>query len=447
MMITKMALPRRTFLRGVGATLALPFLDAMVPALTAMSRTAAAPTPRLAFTYVPNGVIFDGWTPSTNGAGFELPSILAPLQGHRDQVVVVSNLALRTGEAAEGEGAGNHSRASASWLNAVRPKKTTGADIRAGTTIDQIAANAIGQDTPLRSLEVAAMDFTAVGGCDVGYACTYSNTISWRTPTTPLPMQTNPRVIFERLFGEVGRGIDVRRRELAEDRSILDAIAGQVDGLQRQLGAADQARVQDYLQSVREVELRIQRMEQRVDADLALPDTPLGVPGSYDDHASLLYELQALAFQTDVTRVSSIMLGKEASPQAYPHIGAPEAHHAVSHHGGKVNEIEMHAKINTYHVSLFTHFLDRLKAIPDGDGTLLDNTLLLYGSGMGNGDLHEHVPVPALVAGGAWGQLKGGRHIRYEKETPMANLLVSILEKTGLEVESIGDSTGRLSEL
>jgi len=447
MMITKMALPRRTFLRGVGATLALPFLDAMVPALTAMSRTAAAPTRRLAFTYVPNGVIFDGWTPSTNGAGFELPSILAPLQGHRDQVVVVSNLALRTGEAAEGEGAGNHSRASASWLNAVRPKKTTGADIRAGTTIDQIAANAIGQDTPLRSLEVAAMDFTAVGGCDVGYACTYSNTISWRTPTTPLPMQTNPRVIFERLFGEVGRGIDVRRRELAEDRSILDAIAGQVDGLQRQLGAADQARVQDYLQSVREVELRIQRMEQRVDADLALPDTPLGVPGSYDDHASLLYELQALAFQTDVTRVSSIMLGKEASPQAYPHIGAPEAHHAVSHHGGKVNEIEMHAKINTYHVSLFTHFLDRLKAIPDGDGTLLDNTLLLYGSGMGNGDLHEHVPVPALVAGGAWGQLKGGRHIRYEKETPMANLLVSILEKTGLEVESIGDSTGRLSEL
>ena len=379
MMITKMALPRRTFLRGVGATLALPFLDAMVPALTAMSRTAAAPTRRLGFTYVPNGVIFDGWTPTTDGAGFELPSILTPLEGHRDQVVVVSNLALRTGEAAEGEGAGNHSRASASWLNAVRPKKTTGADIRAGTTIDQIAANAIGQDTPLRSLEVAAMDFTAVGGCDVGYACTYSNTVSWRTPTTPLPMQTNPRVIFERLFGEVGRGIDVRRRELAEDRSILDAIAGQVDGLQRQLGAADQARVQDYLQSVREVELRIQRMEQRVDSDLALPDTPLGVPGSYDDHASLLYELQALAFQTDVTRVSSIMLGKEASPQAYPHIGVPEAHHAVSHHGGKVNEVEMHAKINTYHVTLFTHFLDRLRATPDGDGTLLDHTLLLYG--------------------------------------------------------------------
>ncbi len=447
MMITKMALPRRTFLRGVGATLALPFLDAMVPALTAMSRTAAAPTRRLGFTYVPNGVIFDGWTPTTDGAGFELPSILTPLEGHRDQVVVVSNLALRTGEAAEGEGAGNHSRASASWLNAVRPKKTTGADIRAGTTIDQIAANAIGQDTPLRSLEVAAMDFTAVGGCDVGYACTYSNTVSWRTPTTPLPMQTNPRVIFERLFGEVGRGIDVRRRELAEDRSILDAIAGQVDGLQRQLGAADQARVQDYLQSVREVELRIQRMEQRVDSDLALPDTPLGVPGSYDDHASLLYELQALAFQTDVTRVSSIMLGKEASPQAYPHIGVPEAHHAVSHHGGKVNEVEMHAKINTYHVTLFTHFLDRLRATPDGDGTLLDHTLLLYGSGMGNGDLHEHVPVPALVAGGAWGQLKGGRHIRYEEETPMANLLVSILEKTGLEVESVGDSTGRISEL
>ena len=447
MMITKMALPRRTFLRGVGATIALPLLDAMVPALTAMSRTAAAPIRRLGFTYVPNGVIFDEWTPTTSGAGFELSPILAPLEQHRDQVVVISNLALRTGEAAEGEGAGNHSRASATWLNAVRPKHTQGADIRAATTIDQIAANAIAEDTPLRSLEVAAMDFTAVGTCD-NYACTYSNTISWRTPTTALPMQTNPRVVFERLFGEVGRGIDVRRRELAEDRSILDAIAEQAHGLlQRQLGADDQARVRDYLESVREVELRIQRMEQRVDADLALPDTPLGVPGSYDDHARVLYDLQALAFQTDVTRVCSMMMGKEASPQAYPHIGVPEAHHAVSHHGGKVNEIEMHAKINTYHITLFSQFLDRLRATPDGDGSLLDHTLLLYGSGMGNGNHHEHVPVPALLAGGAWGTIKGGRHIRYEKETPMANLLVSILEKTGLEIESLGDSTGRISEL
>ena len=447
MMITKKALPRRTFLRGIGATVALPFLDAMVPAATAMSRTAAAPARRLAFTYVPNGVILDRWTPAATGAGFELPSILAPLAGHRDQIVVVSNVALRAAEAAEGEGAGNHSRASATWLSATRPKKTAGADIRGGTTIDQVAANAIGQDTPLRSLEVAAMDFTAVGGCDVGYACTYSNTISWRTPTTPLPMQTNPRVVFERLFGEVGRGVDVRRRELAEDRSILDAVAGHVEGLKGQLGAADRARVSDYLESLREVEQRIQRMERRVATDLSLPDTPVGVPGSYDDHASLLYELQALAFQTDVTRVASIMLGREASPQAYPHIGVPEAHHAVSHHGGADHVIELHAKINTYHISLFSQFLDRLRATPDGDGTLLDHTLLLYGSGMGNGNAHEHVPVPALVAGGAWGTLQGGRHLQLEKEHPHANLLVSILEKTGLEVESIGDSTGRISEL
>ena len=318
MMITKMALPRRTFLRGVGATLALPLLDAMVPALSAMSRTAAAPVRRLGFTYVPNGVILEQWTPTATGAAFELPPILAPLAGHRDQIVVVSNLDMRTAEAAEGEGAGNHSRASASWLSAVRPKKTMGADIRGGTTIDQLAANVIGRDTPLRSLEVAAMDFTAVGTCDVGYACTYSNTVAWRTPTMPLPMQTNPRVVFERLFGEVERGIDERRRELAEDRSILDAIAGQVAGLQRQLGAADQARVRDYLESVREVEQRIQRMEQRVDADLDLPDMPLGVPGAYDDHARVLYDLQALAFQTDVTRVSSCMLGKEASPASLP---------------------------------------------------------------------------------------------------------------------------------
>ena len=447
MMITKMALPRRTFLRGVGATLALPLLDAMVPALSAMSRTAAAPVRRLGFTYVPNGVILEQWTPTATGAAFELPPILAPLAGHRDQIVVVSNLDMRTAEAAEGEGAGNHSRASASWLSAVRPKKTMGADIRGGTTIDQLAANVIGRDTPLRSLEVAAMDFTAVGTCDVGYACTYSNTVAWRTPTMPLPMQTNPRVVFERLFGEVGRGIDDRRRELAEDRSILDAIAGQVAGLQRQLGAADQARVRDYLESVREVEQRIQRMEQRVDADLDLPDMPLGVPGAYDDHARVLYDLQALAFQTDVTRVSSCMLGKEASPQAYPQIGVPEAHHAVSHHGGKPNEVAMHAKINTYHISLFTHFLDRLRATPDGDGTLLDHTLLLYGSGMGNGDAHEHTPVPALLAGGAWGQLAGGRHLQYAEETPMANLLLSILEKADIEVDGVGDSTGRLADL
>jgi hypothetical protein len=443
MIITKMALPRRTFLRGMGAAVALPLLDAMVPALSAQSRTAAAPVRRLGFVYIPNGAIMEQWTPAAEGKTFELSTILKPLEVHRDRITVVSNLDSRPAEAAEGEGSGDHARASAVWLSGVHPKRTEGADVRGGKTIDQMAADVLGRDTQLRSLEIAAEDFTAVGGCDIGYACSYVNTLSWRTPTTPLPMQTDPRVVFERLFGE-GLGAEQRRRQLTQDQSILDAIVGQIGQLQKRLGPADTARVTEYLDSVREVERRVQTMEARVAEHIDVPSMPIGVPDLYDDHVRLMYDLLVLAFQADVTRVSTFMLAREASTRTYNHIGIPDPHHAISHHGNAPDKIEKHAKINTYHVSLFGHFLDRLRSTPDGDGTLLDHSLVLYGGCISNGNLHTHGPLPTVLAGGACGELPGGRHIRSAADTPLANLLVSILEKVGVEADRIGDSTGRL---
>jgi hypothetical protein len=446
MIITKMALPRRTFLRGVGATLALPLLDAMVPAMSALSQTAAAPVRRLGFVYIPNGAIMDQWTPAAEGKGFELSPIMKSLEPHRDRLTVVSNLASRPAEAAEGEGSGDHARASAVWLTGIHPKRTEGADVRGGKTIDQIAADELGRDTQLRSLEIAAEDFTAVGGCDIGYACSYVNTLSWRTPTSPLPMQTDPRVVFERLFGE-GLGAEQRRRQLSQDQSILDAIVGQVGQLKSRLGASDTARVNEYLDNVREVERRVQRMGAKVSEHIELPTMPVGVPDLYDDHVKLMYDLLALAFQADVTRVSTFMLAREASTRTYSHIGVPDPHHAISHHGNAPDKIEKHSKINAYHVALFGYFLDRLKATPDGDGTLLDHSLLLYGGCISNGNLHTHSPLPALLAGGACGRLEGGRHIKYAADTPMSNLLVSILEKSGVQADRIGDSTSRLADL
>jgi hypothetical protein len=443
MIITKMSLPRRTFLRGMGAAVALPLLDAMVPALSAQSRTAAAPVRRLGFVYIPNGAIMDQWTPAAEGKTFDLPPILKPLEAYRDRLTVVSNLDSRPAEAVEGEGSGDHARASAVWLSGVHPKRTEGADLRGGKTIDQMAADVLGRDTQLRSLEIAAEDFTAVGGCDIGYSCSYVNTLSWRTPTTPLPMQTDPRVVFERLFGEA-LGAEQRRRQLTQDQSILDAIVGQVGQLQKRLGPADTARVNEYLDSVREVERRVQRMEAQVGARIDVPSMPVGVPELYDDHVKLMYDLLALAFQADVTRVGTFMLAREASTRTYNHIGVPDPHHAISHHGNAPDKIEKHTKINTYHVSLFNHFLDRLRSTRDGDGTLLDHALILYGGCISNGNLHTHGPLPTLLAGGACGRLTGGRHIRFAADTPMTNLLVSILEKVGVEADRIGDSTGAL---
>ena len=446
MIITKKALPRRTFLRGAGATLALPLLDAMVPALSAMSRTPAAPVRRLAFSYIPNGAIMEQWTPAAAGTAFDLPPILASLEPHRDRLVVLSGLDSRPAEAAEGEGSGDHARASAVWLTGVHPKRTQGADVRGGKTIDQLAADELGRDTQLRSLEVAAEDFTAVGGCDIGYSCSYVNTLSWRTATTPLPMQTDPRVVFERLFGE-GLGAEARRRQLGRDRSILDAIVGEVGRLRTRLGAADAARVHEYLDSVRDVEQRVRKVEARVGEHIELPEMPVGVPELFDDHVKLMYDLQVLAFQTDVTRVSTFMLAREASTRTYSHIGVPDPHHAISHHGNAPDKVAKHAKINTYHVSLFRYFLDRLQATPDGDGTLLDHALLLYGGCISNGNLHLHTDLPVLLAGGAGGRLQGGRHVACADGTPLTNLLLSILDKVDVHRDRLGDSTGRLAEV
>jgi len=444
MIITKMSLPRRTFLRGMGATLALPLLDAMVPAATALAQTAASPTKRLGFIYIPNGANMGRWTPSTDGA-LDLSPTLSPLAPVRDQVVIPTGLAHRQAEA-WGDGNGEHSRASGVWLNGVHPKRTEGADVQAGTTVDQIAAATLGRDTPLPSLEISLENSFVVGNCDNGYSCVYTNTIAWRTPTTPLPMEHNPRVVFERLFGEGGTTTE-RLARLSEDRSILDAVRDDMTRLQRKLGASDRARVSQYLDAVREIERRIQRVEATAD-EAELPENlarPVGIPESFDEHARLMFELQALAFQADITRVFTFLVGREQSAQSYPEIGVPDAHHTTSHHQLDPAKLEQYAKINTYHVDLLSGFLQRLQSTPDGDGSLLDHSLILYGGGISDGDQHSHIDLPLVLAGGGAGQLQGGRHVRYPTDTPMTNLLVAMLDKAGVApAEQFGDSTGRL---
>ena len=444
MIITKMALPRRTFLRGLGASLALPLLDAMVPAATALAQTAARPTKRLGFIYIPNGANMAKWTPGAEGA-LELSPTLSPLAPVRDHVVIPTGLAHRQAEA-WGDGNGEHSRASGVWLNGVHPKRTEGADVRAGTTADQLAARELGKDTPLPSLEIALENSFVVGNCDNGYSCVYTNTISWRTPTTPLPMEHNPRVVFERLFGEGGTTAQ-RVERLREDRSILDAVREDMTRLERTLGAGDRARVSQYLDAVREIERRIQQTEAQAD-NADLPENlarPVGIPESFDDHARLMFDLQALAFQADITRVFTFLIGREQSAQSYPEIGVPDPHHATSHHQMDPAKLEQYAKINTYHVDLLASFLETLQSTPDGDGSLLDQSLVLYGGGISDGDQHSHIDLPLVLAGGGAGQLQGGRHVRYPTDTPMTNLLLAMLDKVGVHADQFGDSTGHLS--
>ena len=443
MIMSKTSLPRRTFLRGVGATLALPLLDAMVPAGTALAQTAAKPTPRLGFIYIPNGANMAEWTPPGDSGRLELSRCLQPLANVRDHVVIPTGLDHRQAEA-WGDGNGEHSRASAVWLNGIHPRRTEGADVRAGTTADQIAAATLGQETPLPSLELALENSFVVGNCDNGYSCVYTNTFSWRTPTTPLPMEHNPRVVFERLFGEGGTE-EQRVARLQDDRSILDAVREDMVRLDRSLGAADRSRVTQYLEAVREIERRISRSEAQSDA--ALPEVlerPVGIPESFDEHAKLMFDLQALAFQADVTRVFTFLIGREQTSQSFPAIGVPDPHHAMSHHQMDVERLEKYAMINTYQVSLLADFLEKLAATPDGDGTLLDQSMILYGGGISDGDQHSHLDLPLILAGGGAGTLKGGRHLKYEGEVPMTNLLVSVLDKAGIPVDELGDSTGRL---
>jgi hypothetical protein len=441
MIITKKALPRRTFLRGMGATVALPLLDAMVPSMTAMTRTAAGPVRRLGFVYMPMGCDLPRWTPPGEGRLTTLSPALQSLGNVVDQLTVISNLELKNAYP------GTHATSNAAFLSAAKAKWTESTDYYLGTTVDQIAARHIGGETLLPSLELSMDLLQTVGQCDNGYACVYQNNLSWSSPTTPLPAEAHPRIVFERLFGEGGSARD-RRAALKRRASLLDWVREDITRLQTSLGPEDRTRVNQYLDTVREVERRIQKAEAGA-ADQALPDLdrPVGVPASYADHARLMFDLQVLALQADVTRVITFQLARETSNRTYPEIGVPDPHHPLTHHGNDPEKIARMAKINAFHVSLFAYYLEKLKATPEGDGNLLDHSLVLYGSGMGNPNIHDHVNLPILVAGGAAGRLKGARHIRYAEPTPLANLHLTLLERAGVRMDGFADSQGKIDEL
>jgi hypothetical protein len=440
MIVTKKALPRRTFLRGMGTALALPLLDAMVPSMTALAATPANPVRRLGFVYIPMGAHIPQWTPPGSTLDRLSPSLssLAPVV---DQLTVISNLELKNAYP------GTHATSNAAFLSAATAKWTESSDYRLATTVDQVAAQQIGRETRLPSLELAMDLLTTVGQCDNGYACVYQNNLSWSTPTTPLPAEAHPRVVFERLFGDGGSAKD-RLTELRKSASLLDWVKEDIARLQRKLGPGDRSKVSEYLDTVREVERRIQKAEAET-ADSRLPDLdrPVGVPAAYADHARLMFDLQVLALQGDVTRVITFQLARETSNRTYAEVGVTEAHHPLTHNAGDPEKLAKVAKINAFHVSLFAAFLEKLKATPDGDGSLLDHSIYLYGSGMSNADVHDHVNLPILVAGGGAGKLKGGRHIRYAEPTPLANLHLTLLDKVGVRLDSFADSQGKVTEL
>jgi hypothetical protein len=444
MMITKMALPRRTFLRGVGATLALPFLDAMVPALS-LSARAASPQ-RLGFIYgSPNGIIQKAFVPTAVGAKFELSPILSPLAAVKDQLLVLSGLSHRQADSF-GDGNGDHARGTAVWLSGVHAWDRRGGgggdSVTLGTTVDQIAAEHLGRDTQLPSLELVLEKPTQIA-CD-STDCFFSNTISWRSPTTPNPMEPHPRIVFERLFGEGGTAAQ-RLALTRKTGSLLDSVIAEVSGLQKRLGAGDRTKLGEYLQSVREIEKRIQSSEANgAVSELTLPNRPTDIPDDFEEHAKLMFDLQVLAYQADITRVFSMLMAREGSPRTYPQIGVSEQHHPVSHHRDDPALIAKKQKIDTYHVQLLGYFLEKMQATPDGDGSLLDHSMILYGGGMGDGNLHEHSNLPTLVAGRLGGQLETGRHLAFPVNTPLANFFTTALDKVGVQIEKIGDSTGRL---
>ena len=441
MIITKRALPRRTFLRGLQATLALPLLDAMIPAATALANTAAKPVSRLGFVFVPMGCNHAKWTPEGEGRLESLSPILSPLAPVKDQLTVVTNLEL------ENTYPGTHDTSNSGFLSAAFAKHTESSDYHLGTTVDQLAVKQIGQETQLPSLELS-MDLDPLAGvCNNGYACVYQNCLSWSSPTTPLPSEAHPRIVFERLFGE-GGSPEEREANLQSRASLLDAFSDDISRLKGMLGTSDRARIDQYLNSIREVERQIQRAEAAVrnnpDPDI---DRPLGVPVAFEDHARLMFDLQALAFQGDITRIATFQLTRELNNRTYPEIGVPDPHHPTSHHGNDPEKLEKIAKINTYHVSLFSEFLQKLHDTPDGDGSLLDHTVYMYGSGIGNPSLHDHQNLPILVAGGAASGMNGGQHIRYKEETPLANLHLTLLDRVGVHLDSFEDSSGKIENL
>ncbi|MEO5740551.1 MAG: DUF1552 domain-containing protein [Vicinamibacterales bacterium] len=441
MIITKKALPRRTFLKGMQAALALPLLDAMIPAATAWAQTAAKPVRRLGFVFIPMGMDAARWTPPAAETLTELSPILHSLDPVKQHITVVTNTRLQNSYP------GTHDTSNAGFLSAAFAKHTESSDYFLGTTVDQVAAKQMGRETQLPSLELS-MDLNPLAGvCNNGYACVYQNCLSWSSPTTPLPSEAHPRVVFERLFGEGDSDVE-RRLALRGRASLLDSFGGDIARLKRRVGAPDRVRVDQYLESVREIERQIQRAEAAADDNL-MPDLdrPVGVPAAFADHAKLMFDLQILALQADITRVISFQLTRELSNRTYAEIGVADPHHPTSHHGNDPEKLGKIAKINAFHVSLFADFLGRLKATPDGDGSLLDHTVYLYGSGMGNSSLHDHENLPILVAGGAAAGLKGGRHIKYEKSVPLANLHLTLLDRVGIRLDSFGDSNGKIPDL
>ena len=437
--ITKQHLSRRTFLNGMGVTLALPLLESMVPAATALAQTAAKGRTRLACIYVPHGATMDKWTPATEGAGFELSEILQPLKPFRDQINVISDLSHPQAYGG-GSATSNHNRSAATFLSGAHAEARA-ASAHLGVTVDQFAAQHIGQDTPLPSIELMIEESSLSCG---DLSCAYRDTISWQGPSAPLPMQNNPQVVFERLFGDGSTDAE-RRARRQQSVSLLDSVLGEASTLQRRLPAGDRSRVDQYLNDVHEIERRIEKAAKQASSDLTLPDAPVGAPKEVDEHVKLMFDLQVLAWQADITRVTTLLLAKELSNAVYPKSGVRDAFHILSHHSNLRENMDRFAVLNRYHVSLLAYLLNKLQATPDGDGKLLDHSMILYGSAMSDGNQHNHGPLPIILAGGASGQLKGGRHIRNPKDTTMSNLLVAMLDKLGIPTEKFGDSTGMLS--
>jgi len=441
MFLTKKSLPRRTVLRGLGAAVTLPLLDAMLPAFVPLAEADAKPRMRFGVVYTPNGAIMQELTPKTVGAGFEFTPILKPLEPFRDSLIVVTNLT----RPHPGSQFGDHAVSAAGFLTGVWPKRTEAEDVLANTTIDQVVARQIGQDTPLPSLELATEDFTGyVGGCSPGFSCAYLNTISWSTPSTPLPMETNPRAVFERLFGAAGSAAD-RKARTEKERSILDSVVDEAGSLQRGLGPRDRVRLGDYLDNLREIERRIQRQEARSATQVDAPDAPIGVPDSFDEHVALQFDLLAVAYQADITRVFTFMMSRELSQRTYPQIGVTEQHHSVSHHLNKPDKMAQVVKINTYYARMYAKFLEKLRSTPDGDGSLLDHSLIIYGAGMGDSNVHASDPLPLIAIGGGVGT--GHLHIQLPTRTPVGDFWRNVAEKFGKPMERFGDSTGKTDVL
>jgi len=442
MMISKKAIPRRSMLRGMGATLALPLLDSMVPALTALSQTAAKPTHRFGVVYVPNGMIMQNYLPATEGAAFELTPTLQAMAPFRSRMLVLSGLNCIP---SPGRPGGAHAKASTRFLTDISPP-TSETFLDAGISVDQILANELGKETQLASLELAIESSDTAGACDVGFACAYTNTISWKSANTPLPMQHNPRAVFERLFGDSGStSARARVARIRQQRSVLDSVSQEIASLSGALGQGDRAKLTEYLEAVRDVERRIETAERQSDRELPVVERPAGAPESYEAHVKLMFDLEVLAYQSDLTRVITLMLGREFSGMTYPQIGVADAHHPISHHAQEAEKIAKVARINTYHVQLFSYLLEKLQATPDGDGSLLDHTTLVYGAGIADSNAHATSNIPVMLAGGGAGQLRGGRHVRCN-DAPLANLHLTLLDKFGVHRDQLGDSTGRLAD-